>query len=209
MSRRGVLSGGTVAAAGAVIGRHPRVSAVGRMSTVGAGRPSLGVSRAMIMQVAEAGSVFPVRLPIGASAGSARARRAAGHLKAVQSRLEPGLLQLGAAHRLSIAGLARAERVMPAAELSAAREGANLLVRADLLDSGRGTLLAALGKLAGTSPSAERTALICMATLAVQVVFSDATYHEAAKAGVRWLNLLSAMHAQGMLPTAIRRGGLQ
>jgi hypothetical protein len=205
MSRRGFLSGGSAAAAAAVMG-----SALAG-ARYRAEPHTASLQRAMIIQVAQVGAVFPLRLPtLGqASPARARARRAISRLRTAQGQLGPGLLQLGAARRPSLARLRATEPALPAAEHAAGRAGADLLIRAGLLGSGHAPLLAGLGHLAATGQPAERAALLGAATLAVRTVFGDAAHHRARTAADQWLGVLSALHEQGTLQTAIRQRGLR
>lgn len=203
VSRRGFLSGGSAAAAAAVMGSYPATR------QYQAEPRTAGLQRRMIIQVARAGTVFPLRLPVTGQAGPARvrARRAVSRLRAAQDQLGPGLLQLGAAGRPSLARLRAAEPAMPPAELAAARAGADLLIGAGLLDSGHAPLLAGLGHLAATGQPPERAALLGVATLAARTVFGDAAHHRVRTAAGQWLGVLSAMHQQGTLQPAIRQKG--
>jgi hypothetical protein len=193
LSRRGFLGGGSAAVAATVIGVHP--AAPDRSA-------SLDTERRMIVQLARAGTGFPVRLPTRDQAGGVRAQRALGRLRAAQRQLGPGLLQLGAARRPSLARLRAAEQALPAGDLVAARRGADLLIGAGLLDSSQRPLLAGLGHLAATARPPDRAALVGAATLAVRTVFSDATHPRVRTAAAQWVNLLSAMHEQGTLRPA-------
>jgi len=205
MSRRGFLSGGTAAAAAAVMGSLPATAQYGTELR------TTSLQRAMIIQVARAGTVFPLRLPaLGqASPARARARRAISRLRAAQDQLGPGLLQLGAASRPSLARLRTAEPALPPAELAAARAGADLLIGAGLLDSGHAPLLAGLGHLEATGQPPDRAALLGVATLAVRTVFGDAAHHRVRTVAGQWLGVLSAMHDQGTLQPAIQQRGLR
>lgn len=198
MNRRGFLSGGSAAAVGAVIGAHSA-------TTPGPAPVPVSAQRTMIIQLARAGLVFPLLLPAPGSTGG---WRALSHLRAAQDRLEPGLLQLGAAARPGVGRLRAAERGMPDAELAGACEGASLLVRADLLGAGHAALLTGAGRLMATARPADRAALHSATTLAVRMAFPGAAHHRARLAASRWLGLLSAMHAQGTLRPAIRERGL-
>lgn len=207
MSRRGFLGGGSAAAAAAVLGRYP-ATPPGVLPT-GTEPVTTGPQRRMILQLARAGAVFPVRLPASDQADPARARRAISRLRAAQHRLGPGLVQLGTARRPSLARLRAAEAAMPPAEFAAARAGADLLIGADLLDSGHAPLLTGLGHLAATARPAEAAALQATATLAVRSVFGDAAHHRVRDAAGQWLSLLSAMHERGTLRPAIQQRGLR
>jgi len=206
VNRRAFLSAGSAAAAGAMIGGY--TATMHAPVPAGAEPVTLGVQRRMIIQLARAGTMFPVRLPVRGHASPARAERALSRLRAAQDQLEPGLLQLGAAARPSLARLHTAEQAMPAEELAAAREGAAVLVHAGLLDSGHAALLAGLGRMMTTAEPAERAGLHGAATLAVRMVFGDAAHHRVAIAAGRWLSLLSVMHTQGTLRPAIRQRGM-
>jgi hypothetical protein len=206
VSRRGFLGGGSAAVAAAVMVGHPATRTGAPDSRTGPVISSL--QRRMIVQVAGAGAVFPLRLPVHSQAGPARAQRALSRLRAAQAQLGPGLLQLGAACRPTRARIRAAEQSMPPAELAAARAGADLLVRAGLLDSGHAPLLTGLGYLAATAPASDRSALVGAATLAVRTVFGDAAHHRARNAAGQWLTLLSAMHERGTLRPAIQQRGL-
>ena len=194
LSRRGFLGGGSAAAAAAVIGVHP--AAPDRSG-------SLDSERRMIVQLAHVGTGFPLRLPTREQVGGVRAQRALGRLRTAQRQFGPGLLQLGAARRPSLARLRAAEQALPASDLVAARRGADLLIVAGLLDSGQRRLLAGLGHLAATARPPDRAALVGAATLAVRTVFSDAAHPRVRTAAAQWLNLLSAMHERGTLRPAV------
>lgn len=207
MSRRGFLSGGSATAAAVVIGGYPAT----RPGALPDGtEPGLaGRQRRMILQLAKAGAVFPLRLPTRDQADPVRAQRAISQLRAAQHRLGPGLVQLGAAWRPSLARLRTAESAMPPAEVAAARTGADLLIGAGLLDSGHAPLLTGLGHMAATAGPSEAAALQAAATLAVRSVFTDAAHHRVRDSAGQWLSLLSAMHEQGTLRPAIRQRGLR
>ena len=183
----------------AMLGMHPAAPA---------GVIPLSAERRMILQLARAGTVFPIRLPVRDQAGTPRAQRALSRLRAAQHRLDPGLVQLGSACRPSLARLRAAECAVPATDLSAARAGADLLIDAGLLDSGHAPMLAGLGHLAANARTQEKAALMGAATLAVRTVFTDAAHHRVRNAAGQWLNLLSAMHGQGTLRPAMRQRGL-
>jgi hypothetical protein len=213
MSRRGFLGGGSAAAVAAVITGRPAGPAGEDPRDADGGVVPLSLERRMIVQLARAGIVFPVRIPVpgqhGALAGNTmRAQRALSRLRAAQDDLDPGLLRLGSAVRPSLARLQVAEHSMPASDLAVARGGADLLIRAGLLDSGHGPVLAGVGKLAADVRPPERAALAGAVTLAVRSVFDDAAHARVPAAAGHWLNVLAAMHGQGTLRPAIRQRGL-
>ena len=207
MSRRGFLSGGSAAAAAVVMSRYPAKPPEALPN--GTEPVITGPQRRMILQMARAGMVFPLRLPARDQADPARAQRAISRLRAAQHRLGPGLLQLGAARRPSLAGLRVAESAMPPAELATARAGADLLIGAGLLNAGHGPLLTGIGQMAAMARPPQAAGLQAAATLAVRSVFSEAAHHRVRDAAGQWLNLLSAMHERGTLRPAVRQRGLR
>jgi len=213
MSRRGFLGAGSAAAVTALITGHPAGPADEDTREADGGAVPLSLERRMIVQLARAGIVFPVQIPVhdqrGARAGNTmRAQRALSRLRAAQHDLDPGLLRLGSAERPSLARLQVAEGDMPASDLVAARAGADLLVRAGLLDSGHGPVLAGVGQLAANARPPERAALAGAVTLGVRSVFRDVAHVRVRAAAGHWLNVLAAMHGQGTLRPAIRQRGL-
>lgn len=200
LSRRGFLGAGSAAAVTAVL-------AVRQAGPATAAPTAL--RRKMLVQVAQAGMAFPLRLPPGGHPGPARARIPLSRLRAAQSQLGPGLLRLGDGSRPSLARLRAAERATRASELSTARTGADVLITAGLLGSGQARLLKGIGRLAATARPSDRAALEAAVTLAVRSVFSHASARAAGDAARRWLSLLGGMHEQEVLHTVIRQRGIR
>lgn len=209
LNRREFLSAGSTAAAGVVVAAAVHEPAAHAAGSAAQEPVPLAAQRKMTLQMSRAGMVFPLKIPAGELAGATRAARSLSRLRSAQHGLGPGLLQLGTAARPSLDRLRAAERAMPAAELTAARDGAGLLVRAGLLDAGVAALLDGVGRLAATTAPANRAALACAATLSVRTVFAGAEHHRIVQAASHWLSLLGAMHEQDTLRPAIRQRGLR
>ena len=194
LSRRGLLSGGSAAAVATVLGMRA-------ISRVSAAPPD--VESRMILQVAQAGSLFPLRMPAH-GALSPRARIALGRFVAAQRHSRSGWPRLDESVPPSFSQLRRAEQAMPMADLAAGHAGARLLIGAGLLDSGHAEVLAGLGQLTASAAPADQSALQAAAALAVGTVFPAAPHGWSAGAARQWLAMLSAMHQRGTLRTAVR-----
>jgi hypothetical protein len=134
-------------------------------------RPFPAGERRMILQVARAGAVFPIKFPGFGEPGPATARATAARLNA-------------AARRLS------GER------LALARAGAGLLIAQGLLDQPRARLLDGVGRLAGiASGERELTAAVALAIGTVSRHF-DPGRDEAASV---WIGGLNVLHQRGEL----------
>lgn len=213
-SRRGFIAAGSAAALTTAIAAYPAsitgdFTASGAPTAAAAGTAALATQRRMLVQVAHAGTLFPLRLHTGGQLGRAGARRPVRQLRAAQHGLRPGLLRLGDGTRPSLAGLRAAERSLPADELALARSGAALMIGAGLLDSGHASVLAALGEAATTVTPADRIALQAAAALGVRSVFSHAAPGVARDAARQWLDLLASMHGRGTLRPAIHGRGIR
>jgi hypothetical protein len=188
MSRRGFL--GTAAAAGsaatmtAVIGAAPALASPALVH----GGPLTTRQRAMVLDIARAGSVYPLGLP------------RPGRLPAL------GLV-LSDYRPPSVARLAAAERRLPADRLAQARLGASALIRADLLGAGTAALLVGIGKRAAAAPPSGTDDLVAVTAIAIATVFpSDSAPDAAARA---WLSLLGRQSRRGRLRAALRARGVR
>jgi TAT (twin-arginine translocation) pathway signal sequence len=127
--------------------------------------------RAMILQVAKAGAVFPIKFPSFGEPGPATARATAARLR-------------GAARRLS------------ASRLALARSGASLLIAEGLLNQPRARLLDGIGRLAGTeSGERELTATVALAIGTVSRHFDPGRDQPASI----WIDGLRILHQRGQL----------
>jgi hypothetical protein len=198
VSRRGFLG------ATAVTGSAAIVTALAGAAPAEAGaRASLAAERAMIIQVAQAGSLFPIKLP-------------------QPGRLPALGLTLSDYRPASMAGLLAAERKMPPGRLRVARAGADALIAADLLSAGHEALLVGIGQQAAAGQTlTRRTAagrtttgdvrgkgeLLAAVTLAVATVLPsfEPTSDRAAKA---WTSALAWKYRAGTLRSALRERGI-
>lgn len=188
---------GSAAALTVVLGASPAGAA-----------PSVTAERAMILRVARAGSVFPLRLRGVSGAASAR-DRAISRLHGAQGRLRKGALRLTEGREPATSLLPGAERAFPASQLALARRGADRLIAAGLPDTGQAAFLTAIGGYAATAPAARRQELTAAVALAVRTVFTGADIAAASGAARQWLALLSIMHQRGTLPDALRERGIR
>jgi hypothetical protein len=188
VSRRGFLG------ATAVTGSAAVVTALAGAAPAEAGtRTSLAAERAMIIQVAQAGSVFPIKLP-------------------QPGRLPALGLTLSDYRPASMAGLLAAERKMPPQGLRAAQAGADALIAAGLLSAGHEALLVGIGRQAAGAALASgavrgKGELLAAVTLAIATVFPsfEPTSDRAAKA---WTFALAWKHRCGTLRSALRESGI-
>jgi hypothetical protein len=186
VSRRGFLE------ATAVTGSAAVVTALAGAAPAEAGtRTSLAAERAMIIQVAQAGSLFPIKLP-------------------QPGRLPALGLTLSDYRPASMAGLLAAEPKLPPGRLRAARAGADALIAADLLSAGHEALLVGLGRQAGagrTGGVRGKDELLAAVTLAIATVFPsfEPTSDRAARA---WTSMLARRYRWGTLRSALRESGI-
>jgi hypothetical protein len=183
VSRRGFLG------ATAVTGSAAIVTALAGAAPAEAGaRTSLAAERAMIIQVAQAGSLFPIKLP-------------------QPGRLPALGLTLSDYRPASMAGLLAAERKMPPGRLRAARAGAGALIAAGLLSAGHEALLVGIGRQAAAGDVRGTGELLAAVTLALATVFPsfEPTSDRAAKA---WTSALAWKYRWGTLRSALRERGI-
>lgn len=142
------------------------------------GRGSLAASgsltadeRLMVLQVARAGAVFPIRFPDFGEPGPATARATAARLRRAASRTSPGRLAL-------------------------AKAGADAMIARGLLNQPRARLLDGIGQLTGTSQADPTlTATVALAIATVSRHF-DPGSDEAAQL---WTDGLRRAHERGLL----------
>jgi hypothetical protein len=201
LSRRGFLS-----AAGAV----GSAAAVGVVAGTGTARAAtetpLAQERAMILQVASAGLLFPFRYPVSGQAGS---------LKTTMVRRQPGqrgapsyALAFGQNQAPTMARLIAAERRMPAGRLSLARAGARSLVQARLFGVSQATLLEGIGRRAAIRPGGGDDALVAAVALAIGTVFPHFRPAQDTPADL-WVGALRIMHQRGALGPILRERGIR
>lgn len=193
LSRRRLLgvtgAAGSAAALAAVTGVRPA------MAGTDAAVPQ---ERAMILAVARAGTVFPLRLAvISGGLGSRRDLR-------LPADAEVAGLPLGKYQPPTMARLRAAEKALPTRQLRLARSGAAALVSAGLLGASQVRLLEGIARRA--VPNAAD--LQEMAALAIATVFRVSRSAAEPAAG-QWLGLLGTMYDDGTLQTALRQGGIR
>jgi hypothetical protein len=209
VSRRGFLGATAVTGSAAVV-----TALAGAAPAEASARTSLAAERAMIIQVAQAGSLFPIKLP-------------------QPDRLPALGLTLSDYRPASMAGLLAAERRMPPQDLRAARAGADALIAAGLLSAGHEALLDGIGRQAAAGqPLTGRTAtgqtaagrraasaalangavqgqgeLLAAVALAIATVFPsfEPTSGRAAQA---WTSMLARKYRWGTLQSALRERGI-
>ena len=142
------------------------------------GRGSLSASgsltadeRLMVLQVARAGAVFPIRFPDFGEPGPATGRATAARLRRAASRTSPGRLAL-------------------------ARSGADAMIARGLLNQPRARLLDGIGQLSGTAHA--QPALNAAVALAIATVSRhfDPGSDDAAQL---WTDGLLRVHERGLL----------
>lgn len=127
--------------------------------------------RKMILQVARAGSVFPIEFPGFGEPGPASARATAARLRRAASRTSPG-------------------------RLAQARAGADALIARGLLNQPRARLLDGIGQqagMAGAEPGL--TAAVALAIATVSRHFDPGSDEEA----LLWTDGLRRVHERGLL----------
>ena len=166
LSRRGFL-GVTGAAGSAAI--------AAAVSSGPAGTPAAQAApaqhEAMVLRLAAAGSVFPLRLPGYDQAGSQQTRAFWRRLRLAQRRGRGGDLRFGDLHPPSLAVLRSAERRMDTRQRGLARAGVMALVSKGLLGTGRTGVLEGVGQAASKASPAELDELVAAVTLAIATVF--------------------------------------
>lgn len=193
LSRRGVLgvtgAVGSAAALAAVTGVRP----------VMAGTDAAVLQeRAMILAVARAGTVFPLRLAV--ISGGLGSRRGLG----LPADAEVAGLPLRGYQPPTMARLRAAEKTLPTRQLGRARSGAAALVGAGLLGASQVRLLEGIARRAVR----DAADLQAMAALAIVTVFRVSRSAAEPAAG-QWLGLLGTMHNDGTLRAALRQGGIR
>jgi hypothetical protein len=181
------------------VGSAAALAAVTGVRPVMAGTdPAVPQERAMILTVARAGTVFPLRL--AAISGDLGSRRDRG----LPADAEVAGLPLREYQPPTMARLRVAEKMLPARQLRLARSGAAALVSAGLLGASQARLLEGIARRAGRNTADLQE----MAALAVATVFR-VSRSAAEPAAAQWLTLLGTMHKDGTLPTALRQGGIR
>jgi hypothetical protein len=203
LSRRRVLGVtgaiGSAAALAAVTGVRPAMA--GTDATV-------AQQRAMILAVARAGAVFPLRLAaISRDLGSR-------HDPGLPADAEAAGLPLHEYQAPNMTRLLAAEKRFSTRQLRLARSGAGALVGTGLLGASQATLLEAIGRQAAQNATGLRatalqaTALQPTAALAIATVFTVPSA-EAESAAGQWLETLAIMYTSGTLSAALRQGGIR
>jgi hypothetical protein len=127
--------------------------------------------RLMVLQVARAGAVFPIRFPDFGEPGPATARATAARRRRAASRTSPGRLAL-------------------------ARAGADTMIAHGLLNQPRARLLDGIGQLTGTAQAQPGlTAAVALAIATVSRHFDPASDD----AALIWTDGLRRVHQRGLL----------
>jgi hypothetical protein len=182
LSRRGFLgaaaTAGSAATVIAILGTSPAGAAVN------AG-PSLSAERAMILQVARVGSVFPIKLP---------APVLLNRLGLTLSEYQPP----------TMARLRSAEGRLSTGRLAAARTGADGLIAAGLLHTDQVGLLAGIGREMTAGSQSVRDGLLAAVTLAIATVLPS-VYTASDKAARTWTGIVASNYQHGALRPGARR----
>jgi hypothetical protein len=125
----------------------------------------------MLLQVARAGAVFPIRFPDFGEPGPATARATAARLRRAVSRTSP-------------------------ARLAMARAGADAMIAHGLLNQPRPLLLDGIGRLTGAAPAQPAlTAAVALAIATVSRQFDPGSD----EAALLWADGLRRAHERGLL----------
>jgi hypothetical protein len=205
LSRRHFLGAGSAAAVTALATTAVAATA----HTPRQAGSTVASERVMIGQLATAGTLFPVRVPVPGTVTPPRAHVSMAHVRAAHRRLPAGAVRLSDARPPTLTALRAAERATPASRLRSARRGAGLLIGAGLLGSSQVALLSGVGDLAASSAPADQAALLDVTTLAVRTIFPAAAQPQAQDRAAKWLRMLSTMHVQCTLRPALTARGLR
>jgi hypothetical protein len=200
-SRAGLSRRTFIGAAGAAGSAGALVALAGADPASAATRAALARQRSMIMQVAQAGTKFPVAFRAG---GQAAARAAVTRLPHPWAAAPAAMLTLSAHQPASGRRVALAEQRMSADQVALAHTVAGTLVSAGLPGRSTGGLLEGIAQHAAAAPAGGDPALLAMVTLAIATVFP--AFDPGSDAAARqWTGILRIMHQRGTLHAALQR----
>lgn len=195
-----VGTAGTVATTLAAFGAEPASASPGG---------SIDKERAMILQIAQAGTVFPIKLSALSSTRLSRVRETLAGMQLTRRSPAQVALALSRHQSPTRARLMTAERQTTRSRLTLARTGARTLLAAGLLDAGRAAVIDGIARQMPTATHAERDALVSAVSMAVTTVFPNINEDAAVNVARQWLGLLRRMHQLGTLRHGIRQRGIR